>query len=56
MFEDPRKDKKMKTPKATPRTEVKRVKARGTPRPSNIGDLFSEGSLNPYADDPYAFD
>lgn len=26
------------------------------PRPSNIGDLFSEGSLNPYADDPYAFD
>ncbi|XP_071924274.1 synaptonemal complex protein 1 isoform X2 [Coffea arabica] len=23
---------------------------------SNIGDLFSEGSLNPYADDPYAFD
>jgi len=28
----------------------------GHPRPSNIGDLFSEGSLNPYADDPYAFD
>lgn len=28
----------------------------GNPRPSNIGDLFSEGSLNPYADDPYAFD
>lgn len=26
------------------------------PHPSNIGDLFSEGSLNPYADDPYAFD
>ncbi|KAK4742088.1 hypothetical protein SAY87_000089 [Trapa incisa] len=26
------------------------------PRVSNIGDLFSEGSLNPYADDPYAFD
>lgn len=25
-------------------------------KPSNIGDLFSEGSLNPYADDPYAFD
>ncbi|KAJ0756886.1 hypothetical protein HanOQP8_Chr04g0140131 [Helianthus annuus] len=22
----------------------------------NIGDLFTEGSLNPYADDPYAFD
>ena len=28
----------------------------GHPHPSNIGDLFSEGSLNPYADDPYAFD
>nr|AAF87847.1 F16L1.1 [Arabidopsis thaliana] len=25
-------------------------------RSANIGDLFSEGSLNPYADDPYAFD
>ncbi|XP_072971144.1 synaptonemal complex protein ZEP1-like isoform X2 [Typha angustifolia] len=24
--------------------------------PANIGDLFSEGSLNPYNDDPYAFD
>lgn len=23
--------------------------------PSTIGDLFMEGSLNPYADDPYAF-
>lgn len=25
-------------------------------QPANIGELFSEGSLNPYADDPYAFD
>ncbi|MED6187258.1 hypothetical protein PIB30_074726 [Stylosanthes scabra] len=32
------------------------TKVEGHPRPSNIGDLFSEGSLNPYADDPYAFD
>ncbi|KAK4493187.1 hypothetical protein RD792_017950 [Penstemon davidsonii] len=31
------------------------VKGRGPPNPSNIGDLFTEGSLNPYADDPYAF-
>jgi len=23
--------------------------------PANLGELFSEGSLNPYADDPYAF-
>ncbi|WZZ67129.1 hypothetical protein YC2023_078499 [Brassica napus] len=26
------------------------------PQSANLGDLFSEGSLNPYADDPYAFD
>ncbi|GFQ02438.1 synaptonemal complex protein 1 [Phtheirospermum japonicum] len=32
------------------------VKGRAPPNPSNIGDLFTEGSLNPYADDPYAFD
>lgn len=24
--------------------------------PPNLGDLFREGSLDPYADDPYAFD
>lgn len=32
------------------------AKGGDNPHPSNIGDLFSEGSLNPYADDPYAFD
>lgn len=32
------------------------IKGGGHTNPSNIGDLFSEGSLNPYADDPYAFD
>ncbi|KAK3230876.1 hypothetical protein Dsin_002757 [Dipteronia sinensis] len=57
MFEPPRKQKKMTTPKAkTPRNVVKGVKKVADSRPSNIGDLFSEGSLNPYADDPYAFD
>ncbi|KAF5740229.1 Myosin heavy chain-related protein [Tripterygium wilfordii] len=57
MFDDPRKHKKINTPKTrTPRSVVKRVKGGGHPNPSNIGDLFSEGSLNPYADDPYAFD
>ncbi|KAH7524396.1 hypothetical protein FEM48_Zijuj06G0114800 [Ziziphus jujuba var. spinosa] len=58
MFEDPRQHKKRNTPKAgTPRSVVKGVKEGGPPHhPSNIGDLFSEGSLNPYADDPYAFD
>ncbi|CAJ2663384.1 unnamed protein product [Trifolium pratense] len=56
LFEDPRK-RKIKTPKTnTPRTVVKSMRVEDHPRPSNIGDLFSEGSLNPYADDPYAFD
>ncbi|XP_065848227.1 synaptonemal complex protein 2-like [Euphorbia lathyris] len=57
MFEDPSKHKKMNTPKAgrTPRTALKGIKGVDRSHPSNIGDLFSEGSLNPYADDPYAF-
>ncbi|XP_057469246.1 synaptonemal complex protein 1-like isoform X2 [Actinidia eriantha] len=55
MFGDPRKHKRG-TPKAnTPKDVLKGIKG-GNPHPSNIGDLFSEGSLNPYADDPYAFD
>ncbi|KAF2299690.1 hypothetical protein GH714_002460 [Hevea brasiliensis] len=57
MFEDRRKHKKINTPKIiTPRSVAKGIKGGGRPHPSNIGDLFSEGSLNPYADDPYAFD
>ncbi|XP_034675852.1 synaptonemal complex protein 1-like isoform X1 [Vitis riparia] len=57
MFGDPRKHKKANTPKAhTPRTIVKEIKGDRHLHPSNIGELFSEGSLNPYADDPYAFD
>ncbi|XP_022773149.1 synaptonemal complex protein 1-like isoform X2 [Durio zibethinus] len=56
LFEDPRKHKKVRTPKVnTPRSFVKGTKG-SHPNASNIGDLFSEGSLNPYADDPYAFD
>ncbi|XVE55497.1 hypothetical protein DITRI_Ditri03aG0163300 [Diplodiscus trichospermus] len=56
LFEDPRNHKKVRTPKVnTPRNFVKGTKG-SNPNPSNIGDLFSEGSLNPYADDPYAFD
>ncbi|PSR99884.1 Synaptonemal complex protein [Actinidia chinensis var. chinensis] len=55
MFGDPRKHKRG-TPKAnTPKDVLKGIKG-GNPHPSNMGDLFSEGSLNPYADDPYAFD
>ncbi|GAU38831.1 hypothetical protein TSUD_356820 [Trifolium subterraneum] len=59
-IDDPRKQKiktpKTNTPRNTPRTVVKSMRVEDHPRPSNIGDLFSEGSLNPYADDPYAFD
>ncbi|KAK8466854.1 hypothetical protein PHAVU_008G173500 [Phaseolus vulgaris] len=56
MFEDSR-NRKINTPKVnTPRSVVKSIKGVGHTNPSNIGDLFSEGSLNPYADDPYAFD
>ncbi|XP_022980939.1 synaptonemal complex protein 1-like [Cucurbita maxima] len=55
LFEDPRKHNK--TPRRnTPRGPVKTIKGGDQSRPSNIGDLFTEGSLNPYADDPYAFD
>ncbi|KAH9756593.1 Synaptonemal complex protein 1 [Citrus sinensis] len=57
MFEDPGKRKKMNTTQAkTPRSVAKGAMGGANPHPSNIGDLFSEGSLNPYADDPYAFD
>ncbi|XP_042448448.1 synaptonemal complex protein ZEP1-like [Zingiber officinale] len=37
-------------------TKIKEVSGGNHPNATNIGDLFSEGSLNPYADDPYAFD
>ncbi|CAN1239286.1 Synaptonemal complex protein 1 [Linum grandiflorum] len=56
MHEDPRKHKKSIPKAVTPRTAIMRAKGASQQHPSNIGDLFSEGSLNPYADDPYAFD
>ncbi|XP_009614522.1 synaptonemal complex protein 1 [Nicotiana tabacum] len=56
MFDDPSKNKKKRTPKVkTPREVIRSIKGGSHPKPANIGDLFSEGSLNPYADDPYAF-
>ncbi|KAK9079466.1 hypothetical protein SSX86_001138 [Deinandra increscens subsp. villosa] len=56
LFQDPKKNKRQ-TPKAnTPRNIVKRTKGESQQNHPNIGDLFTEGSLNPYADDPYAFD
>ncbi|KAK1429592.1 hypothetical protein QVD17_11806 [Tagetes erecta] len=56
MFQDPKKTKRQ-TPKAnTPRDVIMRMKGGSQQNHPNIGDLFTEGSLNPYADDPYAFD
>ncbi|RLM66643.1 hypothetical protein C2845_PM16G09450 [Panicum miliaceum] len=37
-------------------TKIRKVPTGSHAHPANIGELFSEGSLNPYADDPYAFD
>lgn len=56
MFEDPRKHKRMVSPRLSTPKDVKGMKGVHPPRNSNIGDLFTEGSLNPYVDDPYAFD
>ncbi|EPS72663.1 hypothetical protein M569_02095, partial [Genlisea aurea] len=56
MFGDPRKHRSRCTPKIrTPKEMVQSVVKGGVhPKPSNIGDLFTEGSLNPYADvDPF---
>ncbi|KAL3638788.1 hypothetical protein CASFOL_016695 [Castilleja foliolosa] len=57
MFGEPRNQRKRDTPKAKTPIQISQiVKGGAPPNPSNIGDLFTEGSLNPYADDPYAFD
>ncbi|XP_075496834.1 LOW QUALITY PROTEIN: synaptonemal complex protein 1-like [Primulina tabacum] len=57
MFGDPRKHGNRDKPKPkTPNQATKGTKGGGHQNPSKLGDLFSEGSLNPYADDPYAFD
>ncbi|CAA7013342.1 unnamed protein product [Microthlaspi erraticum] len=57
MFEEPVRRSSRFTPKVkTPRSLAKVAEINTHPRSANIGDLFSEGSLNPYADDPYAFD
>ncbi|CAH8356137.1 unnamed protein product [Eruca vesicaria subsp. sativa] len=58
MFEEPRRRSTRITPKAKTPRNIAKVAAISShpPRSANFGDLFSEGSLNPYADDPYAFD
>ncbi|KAK4803365.1 hypothetical protein SAY86_001568 [Trapa natans] len=59
MLEDPRKHKHTISPAiggTIKNAKVIKSASRPRARASNIGDLFSEGSLNPYTDDPYAFD
>ncbi|XP_042476952.1 synaptonemal complex protein 1-like isoform X2 [Macadamia integrifolia] len=51
-------NKMTNTPKTTTRKDVEKVVKRDahSRHSNNIGDLFLEGSLNPYTEDPYAFD
>ncbi|KAL9234262.1 hypothetical protein vseg_009150 [Gypsophila vaccaria] len=59
MFAEPKKRKNVTTPRSTtPRSSTKGTRKAVYSQPTNLVDLFSEGSLNPYADgdDPYAFD
>ncbi|KAI3985691.1 hypothetical protein MKX01_030605 [Papaver californicum] len=60
MFEDPTKHKCIPIPRTRANKDAVKeyevYKGGNLTHPSNIGDLFSEGSLNPYTDDPYAFD
>ncbi|XP_010459969.1 PREDICTED: synaptonemal complex protein 1 isoform X2 [Camelina sativa] len=55
-IEEPQRRRTRATPKLTPQSVAKGAVRTGHLGSANIGDLFSEGSLNPYADDPYAFD
>ncbi|KAK9096643.1 hypothetical protein Sjap_022140 [Stephania japonica] len=57
MFGEPTKHKRIATPRNNASQDVMKVKNGDRDlHPTNIGELFTEGSLNPYADDPYAFD
>ncbi|KAJ3679592.1 hypothetical protein LUZ60_017603 [Juncus effusus] len=59
MFVEPNANQKStlsKTPTASKARKAPPVVSGNHPPRTAIGDLFSEGSLNPYADDPYAFD
>ncbi|XP_077224865.1 synaptonemal complex protein ZEP1-like isoform X2 [Tasmannia lanceolata] len=57
MFGDPTTHKRLNAKNTKTSKDVMKQKVIKEGRsPHNIGDLFSEGSLNPYNDDPYAFD
>ncbi|KAK3142446.1 hypothetical protein QOZ80_4BG0346530 [Eleusine coracana subsp. coracana] len=56
MFGEPNTQKSLRNTADKDVTKMRKVVAGSHAHPANIGELFSEGSLNPYADDPYAFD
>lgn len=56
MFGEPNSQKPLHNTTDKDVKKLKKVPTRSRAHPANIGELFSEGSLNPYADDPYAFD
>ncbi|TKW04725.1 hypothetical protein SEVIR_7G128000v4 [Setaria viridis] len=56
MFGEPNTQKSLHNTADKDVTKIRKVPTGSHAHPANIGELFSEGSLNPYADDPYAFD
>ncbi|KAG8082174.1 hypothetical protein GUJ93_ZPchr0014g47544 [Zizania palustris] len=56
MFGEPNTQKSLHNTADKDSTKMRKVVVGSRPHPANIGELFSEGSLNPYAEDPYAFD
>ncbi|CAD6263512.1 unnamed protein product [Miscanthus lutarioriparius] len=55
MFGEPNTQKSLHNTADKDVTKIKKVPTGSRAHPANLGELFSEGSLNPYADDPYAF-
>ncbi|KAL0908580.1 hypothetical protein M5K25_023082 [Dendrobium thyrsiflorum] len=58
MFRDPSSHKTMhgRTPNSNKNvSQMTKITSGPQSHPGNIGDLLTEGSLNPYTDDPYAF-
>ncbi|CAM0904372.1 unnamed protein product [Alopecurus aequalis] len=55
MFGEPNTQKSLHHTADKDVTRTRKAVPASRPHPANIGELFSEGSLNPYAEDPYAF-
>uniref|UniRef100_A0ACD5V7B1 Uncharacterized protein n=1 Tax=Avena sativa TaxID=4498 RepID=A0ACD5V7B1_AVESA len=56
MFGEPNTQKSLHNTADKDVSRTRKVVPGSRAHPANIGELFSEGSLNPYAEDPYAFD